>query len=336
MNTKITSPIAEKRQWQGASLVARLRYYDSIYVRHKDVIVILNYIERELVRRAGDRRTSGLLIIAPPGAGKSTLIKQLQNIYSPVVTDELTTCPVVAFKVPHAPTPKTMGAELLRALGDPRWNMGSATVKFDRAKLLLIEAGTKLVLIDDFQDVPLHRKSRGVQQVAAWLRDLCDIPFGGVVVALGTVDATKVRDGNEQIQRRMQARLDLPVFAGETKAELLKFAGLLKKIDEFLPLAEISELYLGDLPKRLHIATQGNMDYLTKLLKNAVEQTVSRGAEQMTRQDLRAAFDEQHQLYTQFENPFDPDFRWTDLARPGQVFHDVDFDIAPKEDRGLT
>lgn len=331
MVTKITPKFGEKQKWHGASLEVRLQYFDSIYVRYTEVKLILDYLERELVRRAADRRTSGLLVIAPPGAGKTTLIKQLLNLYPPVITDELTTRPVVAFKVPPAPTLKTMGAELLRALGDPRWDRDTASVKFDRAKLLLVEVGTKLILIDDFQDVPLHRKSRGVQQIAAWLRDLCDIPFGGVVVAVGTAEATMVRDGNPQIQRRMQARLDLPVFAGETKEELLKFAGLLKKIDEALPLTEISGLFLGDLPKRLHIATLGNLDYLTKLLKKAVEKTMSRGAEQMTRQDLREAFQEQHQVYSQSENPFDLDFRWTDLAQPGQVFHNVDFNISPQE-----
>jgi hypothetical protein len=168
--------------------------------------------------------------------------------------------------------------------------------------------------------------------VATWVRDVCDINFGGVVVALGTAEAAQVRDANEQVQRRIKARLTLPVFSGETQVELREFAKLLRGLDKHLPLAEDSGIYLGDLPKRIHCATRGNFDYLITLLKQAIEIAIKRGEERLKVEILHDAFKEQHQDYAVAENPFAPNFLWTRLEQPGQVFHNVAFSLEHLEE----
>jgi hypothetical protein len=218
-----------------------------------------------------------------------------------------------------------MGAELLKAMDDVLWERGTASKKLDRISKVLTSAKTKLVLIDNFQDIPTRRKSRGILNVATWVRDICDINFGGIVVALGTAEATQVRDANEQVQRRIKARLTLPVFSGETQVQIREFARLLRGLDKNLPLAEDSGIYLGDLPKRIHCATRGNFDYLIALLKQGIEIATMRGQERLTVEILHDAFEEQHQDYAVSENPFAPDFLWTRLDQPGQVFHNAEF-----------
>lgn len=326
--TDTTPNAADHRsKWNSASLKARFEHLDNIYIKHPAVVKILNYIQRELESRASDGRTSGLLVIAPSGAGKSALIKHLTSRFPKTVTDEYRTCPVIAFTVPTMPSPKTMGAAFLRAMNDVLWDRGTAGQKLDRINSLLVPAKTQLVLIDNFQDIPTRRKSRGVLNVATWVRDICDINFGGVVVALGTAEAAQVRDANEQVQRRIKARLTLPVFSGETEEEIREFARLLRGLDKNLPLAEESSIYLGNLPRRIHFATRGNFDYLIKLLKKAIELAVKAGLERITIQTLHDAFDEEHQDYACSENPFSADYDWASLALPGQVFHNVAFAV---------
>jgi energy-coupling factor transporter ATP-binding protein EcfA2 len=228
------NPTFSRDKWNGASLQARYEHLDSIYIKHPAVKKILRYIERELETRQADGRTSGLMIIAPSGGGKSSLIQHLITLYPKVVSDEFTTCPVVAFTIPTMPSPKTMGSAFLKGMNDLLWGTGTAGGKLDRIRSLLVPVQTRLVLIDNFQDIPMRRKSRGVLNVATWVRDLCDINFGGLVIVLGTAEAAQVRDANEQVQRRIKARLTLPAFSAKTHEELFEFAKLLKQLEKHL------------------------------------------------------------------------------------------------------
>jgi len=324
--------IIDRRVWKEVSLQERIAYLEDIYVKHPAVQAILSYIERELEYRRADGKTTGLLIIAPSGAGKSALIKHLTRSYPKVETEESRTCPVVAFTVPTVPSPKTMGAALLRAMADILWDVGTAGKKFDRINKLLTPAKTRLILIDNFQDIPTRRKSRGILNVATWVRDLCDINFGGIVIALGTAESSKVRDANEQVQRRLKAKLSLPVFAGNSDDELKNFARLLKSIEKLLPLAENSAIYSVGMTKRMHCATMGNFDYLMTLLKNAICIAEKHGQETLTMQTLHDAFAHGHGDYAASENPFSPEFLWTNLDQPGQVFHNARFSTDIEEE----
>jgi hypothetical protein len=336
MTQNMQKPNPERTRWLGAELKERSEHLDKLYIKHPSVRKILDYIDTELVSRAADGHTSGLLIISPSGAGKSALIKHLINRFPAVETDEFRTCPVVAFNVPPVPSPKTMGAGMLKAMGDVLWDTGTAEKKLDRIAVLLAAAKTKLVLIDNFQDIPMRRRSRGVLNVATWVRDICDINFGGIVIAIGTAEAAQVRDANEQVQRRIQARLNLPTFGGETRDDLINFSKLLKSFDHSLPLAEDSGIYLGDMPKRIHCATHGNFDYLIKLLKRAIEIAVANGHERLSIEVLFDAFSQQHQLYAAPENPFSPDYLWSNLAQPGQVFYNVAFPVELPEEEAVA
>lgn len=322
----------DRSAWRDAPLKERLAHLDNIYIKHPAVLSALSYIGRELEFRSADGKTSGLMIIAPSGAGKSALIKYLTRSYPKVETEESRTCPVIAFTVPTVPSPKTMGAALLKGMDDVLWDVGTAGKKFDRISKLLAPAKTRLILIDNFQDIPTRRKSRGILNVATWVRDLCDINFGGIVIAFGTTESLKVRDANEQVQRRLKAKLTLPVFAGDSEAELKVFARLLKSIEKLLPMAEDSAIYSGNMTKRMYCATKGNFDYLMTLLKNAICIAKTNGQELIDMVTLHDAFAHEHGDYAASENPFSPDFLWTNLDQPGQVFYNAKFSVTMEEE----
>lgn len=203
---------SDRNRWRGKPLEVRLAALDTIFVVHRDVQKVLRYIEMELPHRKAARRSCGALVIASTGSGKTTLIDYLARLYPDEVQQTITYRRVVAFRVPKAATPKALGRALLKALGDPLYDLGDAESKLERIADLLKSCGTLIVALDDFQDVPARRKRRGIKDVGDWIRDLCEMKFPGIFLAFGTEDAAVVRDSNDQLLRRMQARLELRAF----------------------------------------------------------------------------------------------------------------------------
>jgi hypothetical protein len=71
--------------------------------------------------------------------------------------------------------------------------------------------------------------------------------------------------------------------------ERKEFCGMLKKLDDSLPLAESSELSAPDLAGRFFLACRGVSDYLMTLLRGALAEALARGSERMELSDLLLA-----------------------------------------------
>lgn len=318
--TEVLLQTKEKSRWKGASLDARLLHFRTIFVKHKAVNAVVTAIKEELPLRQIAGHAVGMLVIAGPGSGKSSLLKFLARAFPDEVSPTLTTRRVVIFKVPVSPSPKSMSSALLKALGDPTYDRGTLPEMLFRLGELIKRVGVTIIGLDDFQDVPSKRRARGVEAIANWIRDLCDLDFHGVVLAVGTDEADVVRDAHPQLRRRMQARFELPVFSMDTPKATGAFTSLLDLLDQSLPLAETSNLS-GNFCRPLLAATGGIFDYLMKLLVKATVHAVKRGSEKIERLDLIAAFDRQHQVAAIGGNPFVDDWNGQALVAPGQIFH---------------
>jgi hypothetical protein len=318
------SKAATRNQWRDKPLPARLKRIAAIFVEHAAVKNLLAHIETQLMMAEARRKSSGTLVIAESGAGKSTFIKYLKAKYPDSCTPEVQFRPVVHFKVPSSPTPKQMGAAFLKALGDPLAKVGTAEEKMSRIGKLIETCQTRIIAIDDFQDVPARRGSQGVKAVGDWVRDVFEMEFTGTLLAFGTQQAAVVRDSNEQLGRRMMARMELPVFEIQTSTGSDTFRSLLSTIDAQLPLAEDSGLAKPDFMARIFFACAGNLDYLMKLLCHAVARAVQGSREHLELQDLEHAFTDLHQVAARHGNPFSQDYDGRPLDKPGQVFHRVD------------
>lgn len=314
-------PKAGRERWSGQPCHVRLKAVQQMYVEHAAVKNLLAHIKRQLLLAQSRGMSCGTLVIAPSGAGKSSFIKHLHHLYPDVTTEELTERPVVHFKVPSSPTPKQLGAAFLRALGDPLYKKGTAEDKLERIAVLLSTCKTVIIAIDDFQDVPARRGAAGVKQVGDWVRDICEMKFPGILLAFGTEDAAVVRDSNDQLQRRMMARVELPMFTLGQSKSATSFGTLLRNIDEMLPLAQSSGLDQPQMAARIFLATAGNFDYLSKLLNHSLVRALERGSERIEREDLEAGFDDQHQVAAHQGNPFSETYDGMPLDRPGQIFY---------------
>lgn len=318
-----------RKQWVGQGLVPRLSALQAIFIEHDAVATLLKFVDRELTFCSARGKAVGALVIAPSGAGKSTFIDYLTSVYPDESTLELTVRRVVKMSIPKSPSPSSMGAALLKALRDPMPDAGNAQRKLERCETLLQATGVRIVAIDNFHDVPAQRGVQGVKDVGNWVRDLCELPFPGLIMAFGTEDAAIVRDSNDQLRRRMQARLELPLFSLEA-GRVAQYKALLKDIDLVLPLAEISNLDDSRIAAPLFFATAGNLDYIMKLLAKALACAVDRGSERITLDDLFKAFGAQHQVAAQFGNPFEQNYKGgAVLDAKGQIFYRTPTDDTP-------
>lgn len=318
--TKQQAAPPERQQWKGASLAARIKVVNDIFIQHRAVSDLFRYIERQLLINSAQGSADGVLVIAAPGSGKTHTIKQLELMYPSVVTPTLTTKPVVILNIPSRPNSNSMGEAMLKAIGDPLPGAGTSQAKLERIEMFLGELETKVVAIDNFQDIPARRQIRGIEELGDWVRNLCSMNFPGVVLAFGTEEAAVVRDSNSQLRRRMQARFELPIFSAAGKDALARWIFILTEIDKYFPLAQESGFGAGQFAGRLLVATGGNFDYLIKLLVQALTESRIADRERIEMEDLRTGFAMKHGVAAEGGNPFDLDFTSTVLDGPGQIF----------------
>lgn len=313
--------VTDRSRWIDAPLNERMKAFKNIYVVHRAIKDVAEAIERELLWREVEGKAAAFLVVGSSGSGKSKLVEHLKRLYPDEHTPELSRLRFVKFKVPKSPTPKSMSVALLRALGDPMPNKGTNSELEERIRHILRRADTKVVAIDDFQDVPATRALKGIRHISAWVRDLCDMEFEGVIVALGTAAALAVRESDDQLPRRMPGTFYLQVFGLDSEEKIKAYKGLMRLIDKALPLGEPSNLDRGNLILRIHGATNGILSYLMKLLGKALVRAVERGSECIEMKDLYQAFIDLAQHGASNGNPFDPDWNGDALIKPGQLFN---------------
>jgi len=236
-------------------------------------------------------------------------------------TDEQTYLRIAVMKVPSVCTDGNLYEELLRALGDPEPEAGSAKKKRKRASLLLKKCGLRILAVDNFQDIPEHRPVKGVRSVGNWFRKLMD-EHPLVFLALGTEAAKEVRLANFQVRRRYMTQVHVPYFSLETDDGRVAWVQLLDDIDAALPLAESSELSSTKLRTRLFLACNGVIDYLIQLLRRALTLAVRKGQEFIAQSDLEEAYRQLHGDVDDVANPFVETFKHRLLTEEDEPFYD--------------
>ncbi|MDM0053985.1 TniB family NTP-binding protein [Variovorax sp. J22R115] len=298
----------------------RQQHIRSLVLAHPLLARILDAIRQRVSDRRLADRGLGILIIAPPDAGKSTLLKRLETIYPRSSTDERDIIPYVWFSVPGPCTKLRFANAILRALGDPLWDGKDANKQADRAEHLLSKVQTVVIGVDNAQDIPEQRKFRGVKQVGSYMRDLverCKV----VLLMVGTDDSRVVVQSNQQLRRRVPGFLPLGPYDILSKDGLSKFLRMAHMFDENLPLADPSGLAKGQMGKALAFASNGTIGCLADLLVGAVGFCVNDGREALTLHDLSRAFRAHFLGYADTVDPFSPGFKdWRRLDRPGEPF----------------
>jgi hypothetical protein len=294
-----------KATWRCRSLQERQLHMSKIVVMHPQFTKAIREIHRRAERARHQGKGGALSIVVETGGGKSTLAKFVASQRPDEHTDELTIRRCVTFCVPPRPSSGSMSAAVLKALGDPRWNIGKVDLLEARAVHLLKECRTEVVFIDNVHDVPERRARKGVREVGNWIRTLIDnVP--ALFVSLGAEQGLDVFKANNQARRRSPAHIRIDYFDCQTSAGVARMRRFLFEVDKQLPLAEMSGISSFDITRRIGMATYGIPDYIIGLLTEALEATVKAGRESIEVGDLLHAFNKLYEDGAAEINPFSP------------------------------
>lgn len=296
--------LAAKRLWRDRPLKERQAHLSDVLVLHPQFVGAVREVDRRVARVKAQGKGNAFAIVAPTGAGKSTVARFIAAQYPDEHTDELTKRRCVVFSVPPRPSSISMSSALLRSLGDPQWNKGKADNLESRATHMLIEAKTEIVLIDNVHDVPERRKHSGVREVGNWIRNLIDnVP--ALIVSLGAEQGLDVFKANSQARRRSPAHKKIEYFSCMNTQGVRSMRRFLYEVDKQLPLASMSDLSSFDTTQRIWMASYGIPDFIVALLTEAIECAVRAKREQIQLDDLKLGYQNLFLDAVSEQNPFD-------------------------------
>lgn len=317
MNDKLQS----KHIWASKSVEERQKYMaNEMHVNHPQFIKSVNEIKRRMQRCINEETGAAVLFLVPSGAGKTHVRRFFKNRWPDIHTDYMTTVPVVSFDIPTNPNARSMGRAILLSMGDAAMDRANASAVLDRIIHLLPQIETKIIFIDNLQDVPEKRGSKGILEIGGWIRRLVD-EGKRLVVLLGTPAAIEIVAANSQLRRRTAKQLQMDYFHFDKPSEKKRFLRFLQEVDQVLPLAESSALATDGWAEAIYYATNGIQDYIFQLLIEAVGVAVSSKREALELTDFERAFQIVFQDASGSINPFTPNTPRRPLDQVGEPFH---------------
>ena len=246
-------------------------------------------IEQCMKYAMGSSEPICIAVIGQSRTGKSRVIEQFYRQHPSVRTKEGLRVPVLLVRTPAKPTVKGLVELMLRAMGDPRFDIGTANAKTIRLKVLMKNAGTYMVIIEEFQhfyDKGLHAV---MHEVADWLKILVDDTKCALLVA-GLPSCCTVLDQNEQLAGRFSAPIIMPRFKWESEKDRAEFRKILTSfqvsISQYFDIPKLDE---DEMAFRCYCATGGLIGYLSNFLRQAVWNAIDSNSKVITLKDLRIA-----------------------------------------------
>jgi hypothetical protein len=295
----------DRTKWKTMAAEDRIAAVNTLLVLHPRFRDAVNLLKRchEDSRRSAEPLCGALL--GNSGVGKTSVIDHYRRSFPVEETESATRQRVLTVTLQPNAKPKGIAADILFALRDPAWSVGTVPTLTNRAVSLLDHCGVELIILDEFHHLFDSERARVMTQAAQWLKVLIVNTRIPVVVS-GMPEATYVLNA-EHTERRFKDRLVFRCFNWRTQPGRREFRGMLRKLDDAIPLLKSSGLSDPDVAGRIYLACRGVPDYLMTLVRGAVREAIERGSEIIELPDLARVYESRlsHQrILAEQNNPF--------------------------------
>lgn len=261
-----------------------------------------------------------LLCLGMSGTGKTTLKETFLNKHLPYQARDRKIVPVLVVDIPSLPTVKNVSEAVLLELGDPLFNKGTAIEKTSRILTLVKACQVQLIIFDEIQHFVDQGNRSTPGQAADWLKTIIDRSNTSVVL-MGLERSEHILRLNEQLRRRFSRRINLEPFSLAKTTSYWDFIRVLRAMLNVVGMLEETVLS-ENLIKRIHYATNGIIGYMQTLIMAVFRGAALHGKSHIDIEEFEIAFTESiWSMGVGANNPFNEDFSFKRLIKPGMPFH---------------
>ncbi len=232
---------------------------EQVWIPYPQAINILEELE-ELFSYPEKDRMPNLLIIGNTNNGKTTVLNRFMAKH-PMFLDVYNVIPIVKITAPISPSHTALYEKILDELLVPYGTTESSSRKEYQVKRVLEDVQTKMIIIDEFQDI-FHGKVHFQREFLAAVKHLGNdlkIP----IVAAGVWEVQSVMTADPQIANRFET---LKLHTWKPNDD---FARLLMSFESTLPLKEASNLHTTEMFMKLFDMSEGMIGELARILEKA-------------------------------------------------------------------
>lgn len=259
----------------------------NVFLRTQNAQQVFSKLDHciKMVNRGSEPRC--LLVTGHPGVGKSRIFKEYvkQNPKTKQVGGY--DIPVLLTRIAEKPTIADTAFKMLEDL-----EQGFiARLKDERTlvtmlKKLLIKCNTKIIIIDEFQELVEFKTNQQITDIANWLKHLssdANIP----IVLTGTMWSKSILE-EAQWSSRMMYRIDLEYFCYEEDS-MEEFRLILIGLVRRLPIKTDLDFNEDEFAIPMLLVTGGSFRVLRWFLEDAIEFAEQEGALRLTKHHLISA-----------------------------------------------
>lgn len=248
--------------------------------------------ERHANLAAGrQKEVHGLLVVAPSGAGKTTLVRNALNEHASglrILSEGEEQADVVSMAVPSPATPKGVGLCMLDALGYPLRRDRSADIIWQLVKTQFAERQVLFLHLDEAQDFARHNNRSDQHAVISTLKSLMQSPKWPVGLILsGMPELLDLVNMDPQLARRLRPvehrPLKISVDGGMIVAAIRQYAAAAR-------IAADGALCKPGFVKRLVHAADYCFGILAEMICEAIGEALAAGEDILSLKSFVACF----------------------------------------------